>query len=370
MSTDQPADWDAPLNANGNARSAALRAALGLRFSELAAWDTELHGTFSSEAWGYPQLADIADVEQRAIVADQLLGSVDGVLDALTDAGIALHQLRELTGPNGVKYSDPAETLNDMLAGERLRGSVAAFFDAAGTALDCLAAALIVVVRAPLSVQRADFIGLVGRLDPGKDYAAQYSQPLAEVQSDLWRDLLTEIEVGRTAAEPAGWLDWTLETRNALTHRGKATMVFLPRPITGKLLVPPTPRPESYYRYDMHLRKRPWLPGMEGLLRAESFEDTWLDEPADRTLAGLLELFCGFCDRLAGWARRAFQPAWQQHLLAPASRWELPDSPVLSFAGISPGGTVPLSGASGGIDREHVQLAERVRLRRAQARTK
>jgi hypothetical protein len=60
-------------------------------------------------------------------------------------------------GPTGLPYPDAADSLNDMLRYERLRGSVAGFFDAVGTALECLAAVLIVVARAPFSVQRADF---------------------------------------------------------------------------------------------------------------------------------------------------------------------------------------------------------------------
>jgi hypothetical protein len=40
-----------------------------------------------------------------------------------------------------------------MLRNQRLRRAVASFFDATGTALDCLAAVLIVVTRAPFAVQ-------------------------------------------------------------------------------------------------------------------------------------------------------------------------------------------------------------------------
>jgi hypothetical protein len=36
--------------------------------------------------------------------------------------------------------------------------------------------------------------------------------------------------------------------RNALTHRGRITNVYLPRRISGRLAVPPTSEPHKLYR--------------------------------------------------------------------------------------------------------------------------
>jgi hypothetical protein len=38
---------------------------------------------------GFPELAAITDVEQRALVSDQLLSAADGMLDDLVDSAIS-----------------------------------------------------------------------------------------------------------------------------------------------------------------------------------------------------------------------------------------------------------------------------------------
>ncbi|MDQ1580397.1 MAG: hypothetical protein QOD05_1172 [Microbacteriaceae bacterium] len=91
-------DWEAPLNASGPTRTDALHRALALRSPELSAFTTHLHATISSANWGFVQLAHLADVEQRALVSDQLLSAVDGLVDALVDAAIELSRAMRYTG--------------------------------------------------------------------------------------------------------------------------------------------------------------------------------------------------------------------------------------------------------------------------------
>lgn len=355
-------DWDSPLNADGPSRSAALRAALGLSTPELSKFIEVLHASISSAEWGFAELADLADVEQRALVSDQFLSAVDGLRDALVDAAISSRDVDAHTGPTGLPYPDAQDSLNDMLRYERLRRSVADFFDAVGTALDCLAAVLIVVVRAPFSVQRADFMQLSG-LDPARAYAGAFADPVPQKQRDLWQALLAELEVSRGTGA-SDWLAWSLEMRNALTHRGRITNVYLPRRITGRLAVPPTRAPQKLYRYDLHLRSRPWLPAIEGMLAGENLPASWLDEPAGRTITGLRDELVRYTERLVRWASDRWTGSAQQDLVSPVNPWVLPPAPQLLFDGVSPGGTTPIAGAIGGINEEHIRLAERLRRRR------
>jgi hypothetical protein len=60
-------DWDAPLHANGEARRAALNAALGLTMPNVMAFAQRLDTTISAVDWGYVELADIVDADQRAV---------------------------------------------------------------------------------------------------------------------------------------------------------------------------------------------------------------------------------------------------------------------------------------------------------------
>jgi hypothetical protein len=356
-------DWDAPLNADGPGRTDALHRTLGLSAPALSSFRADLHASISSKDWGFAQLADLTDVDQRALVSDQFLSAIDGLVDALVDAAINGRDVNVHTGPTGLPYPDAADSLNDMLRYERLRASVAGFFDAVGTALDCLAAILIVVARVPLSVQRADFTQL-SRLDPAKARSAAFAKPVPEHQRDLWQQLVAELDVPPDTG-PSDWLNWSLEMRNALTHRGRVTNVYLPRRISGRIAVPPTRMPQSLYRYDLHLRSRPWLPAIEGMLAGTNLPASWLDEPAGRTTAGLFSELVKYTERVVRWANDCWTDPVQQSLVPPARRWVLPPPPQLQFAGINPGGTTPIAGAIGGINEEHIRLAEQLRRRRA-----
>jgi len=355
--------WDDPLETDGASRTAALRLALGVTSPELSCLIDELHGGISCAAWGFPQLVDLGDVEQRALVSDQLLSAADGVMEALVDVAISAREVSEYTGPNGLPYPDARDSLNDMMRHEALRRSIANFFGAIAKALDCMAAVLIVVIRAPLSVQRADFIQLL-RFDPSKAHSTAFASPVPQHQRDLWGELVAKLD--HATVGPTDWLAWSLEMRNALTHRGRVTDVHLPRRISGRLMVPPTREPQKLYRYDMHLRRRPWLPAIEGMLAGPGLPNSWLEEPAGRTVDGLRDALVRYCEELSRWASDHWELTAQQGLIPPVHRWTLPDAPPLAFAGIRPGGTTPIEVAIGNINEEHLRLAERLRRRRAE----
>lgn len=358
-------DWDAPLDADGEARSGELRAALGTSVPDLAQLLATLRNGLTSDAWGFSQLADIADEEQRAVVSDQVLSAAEGLQDALVDAGISAYEVRDLTGPNGIAYAAREDSLNDMLKGQKLRRAVASFFDATGTALDCLAAVLIVVVRMPLSVQRADYYNLI-TLDTTKDYPKAFDVSFSQAQRQIWDDLQAELAAA-AGQGPTDWLPWSLEMRNALTHRGRVTDVFMPRKISGRLALPPSAlsQPQRNYRYDLHLRSRPWLPGIEQMLAGPELPDSWLGEPATTTIDGLRDALATFCERLASWAEAQWVREPYPTFAPPVHRWTLPIPPQISFAGIRPGNTVEISGAIGGVNEQHLRMAERLRRRRA-----
>jgi hypothetical protein len=129
--------------------------------------------------------------------------------------------------------------------------------------------------------------------------------------------------------------------------------------------VPPTNTPQSNYRYDLHLRSRPWLPGLEQMLAGPRLPDSWLDEPASRTLTGLRDELLCYCERLAAWANAQWVRQPRPAFAAPVRRWTLPIELQVTFKGVKPGGTTPVSSAIGGVNEEHLRLAERVRRRRA-----
>ncbi len=344
-------DWDAPLNASGNERTAALRTALGLNSPELDSFLEMLEAELDADAWGFKQLAEL-EGEMRALVSDQLLSAAYGIQDALADASAARREVHESTGVSGIPFPRAEDSLNDMLRGLTLQRAVAGFFDAVGTALDCLAGALVVVTRSPLSVQRADFGRLRG-LSPDANPRG-FPAEIPDVQRQLWRERCETLAAAEQEAGPDGWLEWSLEMRNALTHRGRVTNILRPRETRTRLVLPHTA-----HRYDYYLRRRPWFPEIEGLVAANDFLDSTLDEPAGQTIDGLHGSLVAFTESLVAFARQHW--ANEGDLVAPIERWRLQPGPGIDFAGIDPETRIePTEGVSG-INQEHLRLAERLR---------
>ena len=220
---------------------------------------------------------------------------------------------------------------------------------------------LITAARVPLSIQRADFAGLIA-LDPGARFRTAFDAGPTDEHRRLWRGLLDEMRVAQDVG-PDDWLTWSLEVRNALTHRGRITSLYLPRPISGRIIVPPTDRPQALFRYDLYLRRRPWLPEIEGMVAGGDLPDSVLHEPAHETLEGLRRCLVAYVERLLSYGHRLWAEV-SPATTAPTSRWTLPDAPTIAFEGIDPRPIVGVGGAIGGINLEHVRLAERVRLSR------
>jgi hypothetical protein len=132
-----------------------------------------------------------------------------------------------------------------------------------------------------------------------------------------------------------------------------------------------TDTPLALLRFDYYLRKRPWLPDVVQLSRAESAGEVWLHEPVQDTLRGLFERLGDMVAELATWALTQWtSQAGAPTYSAPTAAWQLGREPETEFAGfedrragadfdsllIGPGGV------------EHVRLAERLRLRFAEER--
>jgi|GEM_PF-5379269 len=349
-------DWDAPLQLSGDERTAALRAALGLDCPELDAFLEMLDAELTADAWGFEQLVEL-EGEMRALVSDQLLSAAYGLQDALADASAARREVHMSTGTEGIPFPRAEDSLNDMLRGLTLRRAVADFFDALGTALDCLAGVLVVVTRSPLSIQKADF-GQLRSLDPDVK-AKKFPAEIPDVQRQLWRERGEALASAEQETGPEGWLDWSLEMRNALTHRGRVTNILRPRETSSRLVLPHTA-----VGYDFYLRRRPWLPEIEGLVAADDLLDSILDEPAGQTIDGLHGALLAFAERLVGFAHQHWSN--EGDLVAPVELWRLKPGPEIDFAGIEPEAKVEPSEGISGINQEHLRLAERVRVARQQ----
>jgi hypothetical protein len=338
----------------------------------LEALTGRLEASLSVEWWGYEQLADISDEQQRAIVSDQILVTARAVAVNLREAADHQANVVSLVGPNGRAMLDPAQPEEYQQLYD-LDRELVGFFRAAGSLLDCLAALAIGALRLPFSIQRAD-AGDLGRIAA---QAQRADEPLASV----WTRASEAVERVRTGS-PDGWLEWTIEMRNAVIHRARQLQTWLPRASRQagqpQFIVRSNQPVWRLVRYEPHPRRRPWLPDLLALASAQGAEDNWLAEPATVTLAGTLSRLLALVEGLAAVLLEVSDEAAAGHvqLPAPVDRWRIgPTSPAWrvaaaeSFLGFeldTP--TVPLDSiAMSPVDARQVQIADGLRRRRPTA---
>lgn len=326
----------------------ALAAQSGLRIDHLRLLTRRLEEDFRIDHWGYAQLADVGDVRRRAILSDYILASAESVVTNLQEARTAELDYGALTA-EGIRYADGVrldDTRQDML--------IASFFRAFGSTLDCLAGTAIGVLRVPRAIVRASMRRDLFALD-----AASATTADARAAWGAFRALLDALRKG----PPDSWMDWALLYRNALLHRPRQINMMLPRVPATSLILPPW-RAHELLRYDLYLRRRPWLPELEHLATHDRpVEDLFLREPAAQTLRGLMELLNEASERIAEHIRGVWERVAAGELGLASPPWQLEAEPDIEFAGFAPS-----DAATGDIIRGHTQtatriaLAERVRL--------
>lgn len=305
---------------------------------------------------------------QRALISDQILITSRAIGVNLREAGDHEAKVAALVGPNGRAMPDPGRP-DEFQQLYDLDRELVGFFRAAGSLLDCLAAVTIGVLRLPRSIQRAD-AGDLGRLAA---LAEQAQEPVASV----WSRASAVVEAAR-AGGPDGWLEWTVEMRNAVIHRARQLQSWLPqangRPGQPQFVVPTTVPMRRLIRYRPHLRRTPWQTDLLALASAPGADDTWLAEPATVTLAGALTGLRGLVEAFADVLLDVWRACADGTLVlsAPAEVWATePTSPrwrveaAAGFLGFAPDTpTVPLDSiVMHGSDARRVQIAERLRQR-------
>lgn len=279
-----------------------------------------LAGELLVDAYGFEQLADLEDRRQRAIVSDTLLASVDGLQTNLREASEHAGLLSRLLGPNGRTMPDPGRPAEQEETNDIDRELVG-FFRAAGSTLDCLAAVAIIVTRIPTSVSRASGEALAG--------LQERAQRAEGDRRACWEQVSAAFEDGRGGNAP-GWFEWTTEMRNAVVHRARQLRIWLPFPSRPRqpeeqLLVPTATPMHRLLRYELHLRRSPWLADLDALSSAEEASENWLAEPATETLKSILERMATLAEAVVGSLAEVWEQAGSGEVVlpAPADAWAL-----------------------------------------------
>ncbi len=294
--------------------------------------------------WWFPH----PGTRRRTLISDYLVSAVGSIETHLVEA--RLHYLEALdafyredeyvsrmvdyeesSGRASLKHPRRSRGVDDL---PRLLRDlhVVGFFRAVGSALDCLAAAVVGVLGLPLNIQKTS-LSKVRKFAEQKEAEQKEIEP-ASAEERVWKPTfgaLTNFD-----SEKPGWLTWTLSYRNTLVHRG--------RPATQFSLVPQRTldRPGSAIPH-VRTSERMLLPRDPGRSTVEVLQgsDTpVLTEDARTTMECVFELARQGCETLAvplldAWADRR---ADRSLIAQPRKQWpDVPSAEPSTFKGCAPG---------------------------------
>jgi hypothetical protein len=335
----------------------------GITIDHLRLLVEELHGAFSPVDGGFISLGRIPNELQRAVVSDQICQSAYAIAENLLEAHLHQEQLANIVGAEGVAMPTKETAEATVLRGAEMDMAITGCVRAMGSALDCLAATAIGVLRIPLSITRASFGGLANF---PKSKAGQSPNHHQKRAWGRWAQLVETHE----QKLPEGWFDWEQAMRNLNIHRGRQVHTLVQKrrePDEPQILVfdrDPEGLTRSAARFDLHLRNRPELPDMQDFVTSPKKADLWIAEPAQVTLSGVLAAINALTEEashflLSGWN---YANKWGAAFLPPIEKWELEEEPT-PFKGII-GVDTPYPVAYGVVNPhlgKRLELAEKLR---------
>ena len=329
------------------------RAAIGIKLPHWASLETEIFADFvEQQPYGIGWWAPEPGTSRRILIADQLSCCLASVMGNMTEA--ALHWLEYLDASerdsarlahavkivrSGLVIDPPRpRSASEQLAPHLVWMHQAGLIRAIASSLDCLAGVTIGVAALANSILKADF--KQARAVLARINGAAGAGPKAQAEFGA------QLEGAIAAAGPQGWIDWTLDLRNMLVHRGRRIELGQYLPILPVLLGPdgkPAPR----------ARRVSHLPRDPGRSDIEVFIDTpWnmvLPEEGARTLQGLMNSTVLLLEAAAGhlldlWRWRRAHPG---DLRQPTDQWRNgPSKHSTGFNGYAPG-SLPLEPSMG-----------------------
>jgi hypothetical protein len=227
-----------------------------------------------------------------------------------------------------VKLRPPTSPLDELP--DRLEMMhVGGFFRALGSALDCIGAAIIIVLGLDTQLRRAGFKTALKILD---------ELDKKGVPTPIQLDFKQFIEAAIESLGPTDWLNWMSEHRNLLIHRGR---LIIQKEIVpaGVMLYDHRGVPIVRSKQISHL---PRFPDKSDIEAWATTKYTILSEDADTTMQGLFHstrnLILEVGDHLtSAWQRRRSNPV---EILQPATQWG-PKSSSSAFVGYS--GAAPIA---------------------------
>jgi len=268
-------------------------AALGMELPNWRALEADILADFVEEPpYGIGWWSPDPGTSRRILIADQLYCCVASAAGNMTEAALHWLEFLDVSDRDSARHADAVQleggrpTLSaprprsplDRLSPAFVRIHYAGMVRALASALDCLAGVVIGVAALPINILRADFARARDKLN--KINSADSDGAKAQAQ------FATRIEANIAAAGPPGWLEWTLDFRNMVIHRGRRLELgqFIPK---SPVLYGADAQPVLRARRVNHLPRDPGRSDIEVLL-----DNPWtyvLTEDDEQTLRGLIK---------------------------------------------------------------------------------
>ena len=281
----------------------------------------------TEQPYGIGWWAPHPGTSRRILISDQLYACTTSVSTNLIEAGVHRLELLDAAEVEDAFQADaiqivdgqaqmrprPRTTPLESLGSERVRLHEVGVARALSGALDCAAGTIIGVMALPLGILKADFRAVQRHLERPR-------QPPTTEGETLQERFAIELNetIGRLG--PTGWLEWVLNFRNMLVHRGRRIRIgqYVPRePVLYDASGRPNPRarvvthlPLEPDRSDMDVHRRPDLTPV-------------LTEDVRTTLEGAIRSVCALVEAIGEQLTRAWH--WRKehpHLLPqPRAQW-------------------------------------------------
>ena len=221
------------------------------------------HDLTTEQPYGIGWWAPHPGTSRRILISDQLYACTCSVLTNFIEAGVHWLELLDAADREDNFQADaiqlvdgklemqsiPRRTPFESLGPEIVRLHQVGVARALSGALDCAAGTIIGVTALPMKILKADFAGV-------QRYFRNRRQALTPEGETLLGQFAIQLNETIKRVGPAGWLEWVLDFRNMLVHRGRRIEIgqFVPR---EPVLYDPSGRPIPRARVVTHLPLEP-----------------------------------------------------------------------------------------------------------------
>ena len=289
-------------------------------------------------SWWDPTLAP----EFRILVSDQLYVCTKSVFDNLIESSLHWLEFIDWKGhddnlipvkvengrlyPGAPRRDTPLQVLTPWMKNLHTVGIIRAL----ASALDCLSGTIVGVIGLPTNILRADFKRVRNQL-----IAVQNCEDLDRTKDkEIQACFSSIVDTLIDQHGPSGWVEWMLDYRNMLVHRGRRIGIgqIFPSEVLG-----PDGLPARAFRHS-YLPLDPARSDVEVLCDDDRIVGSLLTEDAGTTLEGLITSTSGLVDSIATelyeiWTWRRQNPT---AIVQPNSQWGR-TSESTNFVGYSPG---------------------------------